>query len=551
MALSLHARHLARYRDLIALAVKYGRTDLLRRARLEEILGEELPAADSGAPPSGEGLAESLEKLGPTFVKLGQLLSTRADLLPDTYLQALVRLQDRVTPVPFAEIEATVRTELGVRLSKAFLEFDETPVAAASLAQVHRAMLRDGRGVAVKVQRPGVRVQVADDLEVLEAVADLVERYSEAGARYDVVTLVEEFRKTILRELDYRVEAENLAILGRSLARFPRLVVPQPIADYTTSRVLTMDYVAGTKITDLSPVVLLEFGAADLADVLFAAYLHQVLADGFFHADPHPGNLLVTTDGRLGMIDVGMVARITPRMQDQLLQLLFAISEGRGDEAVEYAIRLGEPRDDFRREHFARHVRDVVADHQEASLRDLQVGRLVLDMTRVAAENGLRLPAELMMLGKTFLNLDEIARRLDPDFNPQVALRAHLSAVVQRRVVNVLSPATLFGALIETKDLAERLPGRVNRILDRLAESDLRFRLEGIDQTRLMKGVQKIANRITVGLLLAALIIGAAMLMQVETTFRIFGYPGFAILFFLLAACGAVALIVTVFMEDD
>ena len=551
MGLSLQPRHLARYRDLIALAVKYGRADLLRRARLEEILGEDLPAADGGAPPSGEGLAHSLEKLGPTFVKLGQLLSTRADLLPDTYLEALVRLQDRVTPVPFGEIEATVRTELGVRLSKAFLEFDHTPVAAASLAQVHRAVLRDGRVVAVKVQRPGVRVQVADDLEVLEAVADIVERYSEVGARYDVVTLVEEFRKTILRELDYRVEAENLTVLARNLARFPRLAVPEAIADYTTSRVLTMDYVAGTKITDLSPVVLLEFGASDLAEVLFSAYLHQVLVDGFFHADPHPGNLLVTPDGRLAMIDVGMVARITPRMQDQLLQLLFAISEGRGDEAVEYAIRLGEPREDFRREPFARHVRDVVANHQEASLRDLQVGRLVLDMTRVAADHGLRLPAELMMLGKTFLNLDEIARRLDVDFNPQLALRTHLGAVLQRRVVSALSPATVFGALIETKDLAERLPGRVNRILDRLAESDLRFRIEGIDQTRLMKGVQKIANRITVGLLLAALIIGAAMLMQVETSLRILGYPGFAILFFLLAACGAVALIVTVFLEDD
>jgi predicted unusual protein kinase regulating ubiquinone biosynthesis (AarF/ABC1/UbiB family) len=192
-----------------------------------------------------------------------------------------------------------------------------------------------------------------------------------------------------------------------------------------------------------------------------------------------------------------------------------------------------------------------VADHQEASLRDLQVGRLVLQVTRLAADNGLRLPAELMMLGKTFLNLDEIARRLDPEFNPQAALRSHLSSVLQRRVASAISPATIFGAMIETKDLAERLPGRLNRILDRLADSDMRVHLEGIDQTRLMTGLQKIANRITVGLLLAALIIGAAMLMQVETSFRILGYPGFAILFFFLAACGAIALILTVFLEDE
>jgi ubiquinone biosynthesis protein len=552
MGLSLlQPRHLARYKDLLSLVLKYGRSDLLKRARLEEVLGDEFDDAALADTEGAEGFAQQLERLGPTFIKLGQLLSTRADLLPDPYLAALARLQDDLAPVPFADVETTVRDELGVRLSKAFLEFDTTPLAAASLAQVHRAVLRDGRVVAVKVQRPGVRLSVADDLEVLEAVADLLERYSETGQRYDVRLLVEEFRKSLLRELDYRIEAENLAVLGRNLARFPRLVVPEPIADYTTSRVLTMGYVSGTKITQLSPLVLLEFGAANLADVLFEAYLHQVLADGFFHADPHPGNLLVTADGRLALIDLGMVARITPRMQDQLLQLLLAISEGRGDEAAAYAMRLGEPRADFRREDFTRHVRDLVADHQEAALRDLQVGRLVLQVTRVAADNGLRLPVELMMLGKTFLNLDEIARCLDPEFAPQGALRAHLSAVLQRRVASALSPATVFGALIETKDLAERLPGRVNRILDRLADSDMRVHLEGIDQTRLMTGLQKIANRITVGLLLAALIIGAAMLMQVETSFRILGYPGFAILFFLLAACGALALILAVFLEDD
>ena len=552
MGLSLlQPRHLSRYKDLLGLVLKYGRSDLLKRARVEDILGEELDEATSGDVASAEDFAHHLERLGPTFIKLGQLLSTRADLLPDPYLQALARLQDDLPPVPFAEIEAVVRAELGVRLSKAFLEFDHTPVAAASLAQVHRAVLRDGRVVAVKVQRPGVRLQVADDLEVLEAVADLIERYSESAARYDVRLLVEEFRKSLLRELDYRIEAENLTVLGTNLTRFPRLVVPQPVSDYTTSRVLTMDYVTGTKITDLSPIVLLEFDAADLADVLFEAYLHQVLADGFFHADPHPGNLLVTGDGHLALIDLGMVARITPRMQDQLLQLLLTVSEGRGDEAADYAIRLGEPRPDFRREDFSRRVRDLVADYQEVSLRDLQVGRLVMQVTRVAAENGLRLPVELMMLGKTFLNLDEIARRLDPEFNPQSALRGHLSAVMQRRVVNALSPATIFGALIETKDLAERLPGRLNRILDRIADSDMHVKIEGIDQPKLIAGMQKIANRITVGLLLAALIIGAAMLMQVETSFRILGYPGFAILFFFLATCGAVALILTVFLDDE
>ncbi len=551
MAVSLlQPRHLARYRDLIALFLRYGRTDLVARARLEEVLSEDLPADDNnGASP--ESFVSDLERLGPTFVKLGQLLSTRPDLLPEPYLLALSRLQDDVAPVPFAEIEATVRAELDVRMSKAFRRFDTAPIAAASLGQVHHAVLRDGREVAVKVQRPGVRLQVADDLEILRAVAELVERYSETAARYEAVGLVEQLRRSLLRELDYRTEAENMTVLGRNLARFPRLVVPQPVPDYTTSRLLTMDYVSGAKITALSPVVLLEVDAVDLAEVLFAAYLQQILVDGFFHADPHPGNVLVTPEGRLALLDVGMVARLTSRVQDQLLQLLMAISEGRGDEAVDYAVRLGEPRDDFHADGFGRQIRELVAEHREASVRDLPVGRLVLDVTRIAADSGLRLPAELMMLGKTLLNLDEIARRLHPEFNPSAALRRQVVMLLERRLLTGLSPASIVGGVLEVKDLLERLPARVNRILDRFAEDDVRVRVEGLDQTKLMTAAQKIANRITLGLLLAALIIGAAQLTHIETRFQIFGYPALAIIFFVLAAAGALGLIVSILFGDE
>jgi ubiquinone biosynthesis protein len=551
MTLSLQPRHLTRYRDLVWLLFKYGRTDIVTRARLEEILSDELPDADTNGRAGPESFAADLERLGPTFVKLGQLLSTRADLLPEPYLIALRRLQDNVAPVPFGEIEATLRAELDVRLTRAFREIDATPLAAASLGQVHRAVLRDGRTVAVKVQRPGIRQQVADDLEVLEAVAGLVERYSETAARYEACGLVEQLRRSLLRELDYRLEAENMTVLGQNLARFSRLVVPQPIPDYTTSRVLTMDYVSGAKIAVLSPVVLLEVDAAGLADALFAAYLQQILVDGFFHADPHPGNLRVTTDGRLALLDLGMVTRLTARVQDQLLQLLMAISEGRADDAVDHARRLGEPREDFRGDAFARSLRGLVAEHREASLRDLPVGRLVLDVARGAAQSGLRLPPELMMLGKTLLNLDEVARALDPEFNPSAALRRHLGASLQRRLLAGLSPATIFGGVLEVKDLLERLPTRLNRFLDRVADDDVRVKIDGIDPAKLMMAAQKIANRITLGLLLAALIIGAAMLVRVDTPFRFFGYPALAIVFFVLAAAGAVCLIATILFGDE
>jgi len=547
---SLQPRRLGRYRDLALILFKYGRSDLLSRAGMEEILAEELPPSDPGAAAPDE-LAHDLERLGPTFVKLGQVLSTRADLLPDSYLTALARLQDEVAPVPFADIEKTLREELGVRLSHAFKKLDRTPLAAASLAQVHRAVLRDGRTVAVKVQRPGIRLQAADDLEVLESVASMAERVSATAARYEVGRLVREFRATLLRELDYRIEAENLRALSRNLSGFERVFVPQPVAEYSTSRVLTMDYVAGTKVTALSTAAREAVDSADLADVLFAAYLKQIFVDGFFHADPHPGNLLVTSDGRLAMLDLGMVAHLTPRFQDLLLQLLTSIADGRGDEAAKHALRLGESRPELRADEFERRLRDLVGGQRDSNVSQLATGRMVLQMTRIAAETGLRLPAEAMMLGKTLLSLDEIARRLDPDFRPQAVFRRHVEDIVQRRVVGAMKPENAWTGLLELKDLAQQLPRRANQILERLAEGDVPVRVEGLDQAGFMRACQKIANRITVGLLLAALIVGAALALRIETDFRVFGYPGIAMILFLVAACGALGLIYTILFRDQ
>jgi len=550
MGISLGPRHLKRYRDIAWLLLKYGRSDLVARAGLDDLL-EPGAGAPGGAPPKAAELARDLEALGPTFVKLGQVLSTRPDLLPPPYLAALARLQDDVAPFNFADAERIITAELGVRLSKAFSAFDPAPLAAASLGQVHRARLRDGRPVAVKVQRPDIRQHVADDLEVLASIADLLDAHTDAGRRYDLRALVEEFGRTVLRELDYRREAGHLVLLGRNLARYDRIVVPAPVDDYTTTRVLTMDYVPGTKVTTLSPVVLLELDAATLAEQLFAAYLHQVLVDGFFHADPHPGNVLLTGDHRLALLDLGMVARVTPRAQDRLVQFLLAVSEGRSDDAAGHARALGEPRGDLDQRALTRAIAEILGRNQDASVRDLETGRLLLDVARAAAAAGLRLPPELALLGKTLLNLDQIARTLDPDFQPNAALRRHASALLQRRLVAAASPGNVLSGLLEAKEFAVRLPGRVNAILDRLATEDVAVRVEGLDARRIMAATQKVANRITMGLVLAALIVGAAMLMQVETDFRLLGYPGLAIIFFVLAAAGGVALVLSILLGDE
>jgi ubiquinone biosynthesis protein len=550
MSLSLKPEHLRRYRDVALLLIKYGRRDLVAVAGLDPVLSDETVATGAADQIAAE-LANDLERMGPTFIKLGQLLSSRPDILPDEYIRALERLQDHVEPFSFSEVEPLVTAELGVRLSKAFSEFAAAPLAAASLGQVHRAALRDGRQVAVKVQRPGIRQRVAEDLEALGELAEFFDQHTTLGRRYGFVQILEEFRRSLLRELDYRQEAQNLTLLRHNLAEFDRILVPMPIDDYTTSRILTMEYVAGTKIAALSQVVRLELDGAGLAEQLFRAYLKQVLVDGFFHADPHPGNVLLMDSGRLALLDLGMVARIAPRLQEHLLQLLLAISEGRSDEAMTAVLKLAEKGPTFDETIFARRVTDLVGRHQETVLRDVQVGRIVLELGRTAGEVDVRLPPELSMLGKTLLNLDQIAQQLDPNFNPNAALRKHAGEIMRSRLLKSASPGNLFSTVLEMKDLMERLPGRVNKILDAVANNELEVKIDAIDEARLMAGFQKVANRITLGLLLAALIIGAAMLMRVDTAFRILGYPGLAIIFFLLAAGGGLALMLTILLKDE
>jgi predicted unusual protein kinase regulating ubiquinone biosynthesis (AarF/ABC1/UbiB family) len=550
MGLSLRPQHLRRYRDVALLLLRYGRRDLVTAAGLDPVLADDTEGLHASARTAAD-LAADLERMGPTFIKLGQVLSTRPDILPDEYIRALARLQDRVEPFGFAEVESLVAAELGVRLSKAFSEFQATPLAAASLGQVHRAALRDGRPVAVKVQRPGIRPQVAEDLEALEEIAEFLESHTALGPQYELVEMLDEFRRSLLRELDYRREAQNLALLRQNLSAFDRIVVPAAIDDYTTSRVLTMEYLSGTKITALSRVARLEVDGAGLAEQLFRSYLKQVLVDGFFHADPHPGNLLLTDDGRIGLLDLGMVARIAPPLQEQLLQLLLAGSEGQSGEATAAVLKLAERRPGFDEMLLARRMTDLIGRHQDAELRDVQLGRVVLEIGRIAGEVHLRLPAELTMLGKTLLNLDQIARELDPKFNPNAAVRRSAADIMRTRLLRSAAPGNVFATVLEMKDLVEQLPGRVNRILDAVANNELEVKVDAIDEVRLMAGFQKVANRITLGLLLAALIIGAAMLMRVETSFRILGYPGLAIIFFLLAAGGGIALMLTILLKDE
>lgn len=531
--------------------LKYGWSDLVEEAdlanQLGQLGGESVDDPRDGKP---EQLAQDLEALGPAYVKLGQLLSTRADLLPPAYLQALERLQDSVEPFDHRQVAETFEREVGVRLSRAFESFDEQPLASASLGQVHRATMHDGREVVVKVQRPGAQQQVVDDLEAMQDMANVLESCTKAGREADVVGIVHTLRETILAELDYRKEAANAEALAENLSGFDLIVVPEVVQDYVAPHVITMQYVSGAKITDVNPVVLTEVDGRSIAEGLMSAYLHQLLVDGLFHSDPHPGNLVLTRDHRIALMDFGMVTRVNKQLREQLLKLLLAVADGDGEAAARLSIEIGAPGDTFREEEYTSRIVRLIDENQNLPVEQLQSGPLIMQIQHTAASCGMRLPMAVHMLGKTLLNLDRVIEVLHPELDPSEIIRKESTAIIERQSRDRLSLQQAYQSLIESAEFMQQLPYRANRLAKVLAENRMRVDVDAIDEDKLINGLEKIANRITAGLVVAALIVGASLIMHLDTSLRLFGYPALALVLFVAAAAAGVTIVIRSLSTD-
>jgi predicted unusual protein kinase regulating ubiquinone biosynthesis (AarF/ABC1/UbiB family) len=548
MGISLNPKYLKRYKDIAGLFWKYGKADLISTAGLEEVALDDDKNKEVIA--EIDNLPDDLEKLGPTYVKLGQFFSTRSDMLPQPYIDVLERLQDKVKPFPLDEVMKVIDEEIPMRFSKAFLEFDPNPIGAASIGQVHKAVTRDGRSVVVKVQRPDIKQTVLEDLEAMEEIAGFMQEHTELGKKFVIGSMISEFRKSVLRELDYRNEAQNLKLLSENLKYFQYVVVPLPVEDYSTSKVITMDFVSGTKVTSVSPLRRLEFDGVRLAEALFKAYLKQILIDGFYHSDPHPGNVFITDDNKIALLDLGMVGYISESLQNDLLHILLAIGDGRGDQVAEYAIKLNTNLN-FNKEEFKSSISELVARQKTAVLENLQIGRIILEITKICGENGINIPHEFAMLGKTLLNLDKVGKTLNPNFNPNDSIRRNVNDLVKERLVKTASSTRYYNVFLESQEFIEKLPSRVNNILEKVTNNELEVKVKAIDEVYLMNGLQKIANRIAIGLILSAAIIGAAIIMRIETEFTIFGYPGIAMILFMIAILGSVYLAFKILIYDE
>ena len=499
-----------------------------------------------------EELTEDLIKMGPTYVKLGQLLSTRPDLLPPHYMEALATLQEDVEEVEFALVEEIFREEIGVRISKAFASFDEKPMASASIGQVHKAVMHSGQVVAIKIQRPGIRKRFVEDLDALMTLSEKAASFSETARSYGIHSVIEELRYNLLKELDYTLEAQNLATLKENLKDFDLLFIPSPILDYSSARVLTMEFVEGSKITKVSPIQRMDIELKPLVDQLVKGYLKQIIVDGFAHADPHPGNVYLTPEHKIALMDLGMVAKFSNEMQETVLKLMIGLSNYDSSRVSDLVLSISEYDDkNVDLNLFKKNIARKIQESENQKAKDLQTGRTIIEINQLAAKQGVRIPVELNMLGKILLNMDQIIAHLTPEYDMQETVKEYVHQLMQKKMRDNLKPGNLIDLFLEMKELTEKIPFRLNKFTENLAENQIRVKVDTIDEERFTGAFQKVANRITAGLIIAALIMGAALLVRVPSTWTIAGYPGFAFLLFLMAAFIGLYLLYEILFKDE
>lgn len=515
-------RALPRLVEITRTLMHYGMGDLVHSVglhRLMEGAGGVLgwnPPAEVMELPVSDRMRLALEELGPAFVKMGQVLASRVDMLDLEVIASLGRLHDRATPVPFELLETQFLNDLGKPISQVFASFETQPAAAGSIAQVHRASLPDGRPVAVKIRRPGVTAKVEADLLLLEALAAWWEEEQPGSRRYQPVEVVRQVRKSLARELDFGAEARAQERLVESFRGDPTVVIPDVHAAFTRTSLLVMDWIDGIPGTRTDQV-----DAAGLDRGLLAAHgadamLKMVLVDGFFHADPHPGNTFFMPGNRIALIDFGMVGWLSERRRDELVDLLAGVASRDADAMRDVLIRWADGRR-VASERFSEDLGRLLHLYEHASLREMNVGTLLSDITGVLREHHLLLPADLALLFKALITLEGLGTRLVPHFR----LIEHMTPYVNRLLVERMSPSRIMdrtsGAFRESARAVRTLPRLIESIARRFGDDGVAMRFEVPEIEVFGRHLERSVDRLVIGLVTAALIIGASILWAIDS----------------------------------
>ncbi len=538
--------NVARLREIVSVVSKYGFDIVLKRAGLYSYI----PFKRRLFPEEIEGLTTPekvrliLEELGATYIKLGQVLSTRPDLIPKEYIDELSKLQDEALPLSFDEVREVVEQELGKSLEEIFAHFESTPIASASLAQVHRAKLRSGESVVVKVQRPNIARTIEADIALLHQLASLVEARVREARRYNLVGIVNEFAKTIRRELDFMREGRNAERFARNFSSVEYIRIPRIYWEYTTRRVLCMEYIEGVKISRVEELRARGFDLTLIAERLAKAFMKQYFVDGFFQADPHPGNLLVLEGERIAMVDFGMVARIDSELKDKLADLAIAIVDRDVERVVEQLLRIGIVTPESDLAEFRSDIEDLIMEYYDTRLSQVNVAALLHEMLEIALKHRVMMPPNFAFLIKSMVTIESVARALDPELNFTLVAKPFVKEMIRQRLAPKRLAKDFLRELSEFVKSLSRIPSTAEAVLRRAEEGRLTLQHRGFSD--LLYELEVMSNRISFALITSAIVVASALVMQTDKGPALLGYPLFGILGFLFASVLGTVLLLSI-----
>ncbi len=544
-------RHLKRFRQILAVLLKYGFGHVVTRMKLSTYLIRGAGLRLSGlrqmvqlSPPQRVRMA--LEELGPTFIKLGQVLSMRPFLVPPEYVAELSRLQDEVSPIAFEKVQDVIGKELGCPPDELFAAINPEPLASASLAQVHVAKTHDGQEVIVKVQRPGIRQVITEDMNILHDLAELLVKHIPESHRYDPLGIVEELDRTTQREVDFVNEARNMEMFAGNFSGDETVHVPQVFWGLSSSKVLTTERVRGVKVSELVRLEEMGLDRQVIARNGGRALLKQIFEDGFFHADPHPGNIFVLKDNVVAPVDFGMMGRLSSGMRTQLAHLVMAIGRRDADELARIYLDMGIIGEDIDLVAFKLDMLELMDRYTGIPLRKVNMREVVGDVFQISQRYQVRMRSEFMLLGRALGTYEELGRKLDPDYN----FLAEAEPFVRKILLKPYDPHKVLQELHKTArdfhKLITMLPGEMQSILHKIRQGQLalEFRHKGLE--RLITELDRSSNRLSFSLIIAALIVGSSLIMRLEVGPYLFGYSVLGIAGFLFAGLLGLWLIIAI-----
>ncbi|WP_422444198.1 ABC1 kinase family protein [Thermoanaerobacterium sp. DL9XJH110] len=536
-------KNLRRTREIANVFIKHGfgyiidRTGLFDYLPLKRIKDDRIDAKL----PVGLRVRKTLEELGPTFIKLGQMLSTRKDLLPEDILEELEKLQDEVKPFGSQEARQIISEELGKPPGEIFDSLSEEPIAAASIGQVYKATLKNGREAIVKVKRPDIEKIVEKDLEILLDLAGFLEHRTEWARTYGIVDMVEEFADTLRREMDFAREGRNAERLRKYFAGSREIYIPEVFWEWTTSKVLTMEYLEGVKISEVNAALEYDFDRKNIAETLVRSYFKQILQFGFFHADPHPGNILVLKDGRIGFLDFGMVGVLSDEMKALGTRLVFAVIRKDVDAVADALLEMGIAQKKVNVDELKKDISRMILKYYDAPIEEIRIGETMTLMLQLARKYQVKVPSEIVILAKTLITLEGILAALAPDVNMVELARPYVNEIL-RETYSIKGLKNGIARSIEKlKDYGWGLPRHSLKVLEMLERGELELILKHEKLDRLISRLDIISNRLAFSIIVASLIIGSSMMANqsrrlfmkiplAELGFVIAGFLGFWLL---------------------